>query len=145
MIRVRWYGGKLIDSDDSFPVPSDEDPFVYVERKTHHETEDSIKERFKIKRKFVAKYLTGALTLDSLIEKMVTKGIMTSSKAQEAKRLAQEIQASIVGRGFRPICRTVYHRTAFQSSTSNDVSEPQVDRDSTVLAERINFILYKYV
>eukprot|EP00928_Gymnodinium_smaydae_P021815 TRINITY_DN1853_c1_g2_i1.p1 TRINITY_DN1853_c1_g2~~TRINITY_DN1853_c1_g2_i1.p1 ORF type:complete len:989 (+),score=146.90 TRINITY_DN1853_c1_g2_i1:314-2968(+) len=100
LFRLRWYGDVRTPHGDEQ---------VFVERKTHHESwavESSVKERFGMKARDVPEYLAGKF------KPAVSDNLVS---------LADEIQAEVLSRGLRPVVRTVYQRTAFQASTSNDV------------------------
>lgn len=48
-------------------------------------------------------------------------GGSAGDKLAYAQNLAREVQSSVLTKGLRPVCRTVYHRTAFQSAANNEV------------------------
>eukprot|EP00928_Gymnodinium_smaydae_P039200 TRINITY_DN26821_c0_g1_i1.p1 TRINITY_DN26821_c0_g1~~TRINITY_DN26821_c0_g1_i1.p1 ORF type:complete len:977 (-),score=127.96 TRINITY_DN26821_c0_g1_i1:234-2795(-) len=100
LFRLRWYGDVRTPDDDEQ---------VFVERKTHHESwamESSVKERFGMKARDVPDFLAGKFK-PAVPDNLVA--------------LADEIQTEIISRAMRPVVRTVYQRTAFQASSSNDV------------------------
>lgn len=103
-IRLRWYGGMQNDT-------------IFVERKTHREDwtgEKSVKARFSMKEKNVNAYMRGSLLPAALFEK-ARKDKKKSEKAiAEDESLAREVQYSILKKGYRPVCRSFYNRTAFQ-------------------------------
>lgn len=103
-IRLRWYGGM-------------ENETIFVERKTHREDwtgEKSVKARFAMKEKNVNAYLRGELLPPAIFEKARKEGKKSEKAIAEDERLAAEIQYSILKKGYRPACRSFYHRTAFQ-------------------------------
>uniref|UniRef100_A0A093W3H9 Vacuolar transporter chaperone complex subunit 4 n=1 Tax=Talaromyces marneffei PM1 TaxID=1077442 RepID=A0A093W3H9_TALMA len=103
-IRLRWYGGMDVDQ-------------IFVERKTHREDwtgEKSVKARFPIKEKYVNAYLSGEMTVGAVFEKMRKEGKKTEQQIADWEALAKEIQYRVVTRHLMPVCRTFYHRTAFQ-------------------------------
>lgn len=103
-IRLRWYGG--MDTET-----------IFVERKTHREDwtgEKSVKARFAMKEKNVNAYLKGALLPEAIFEKARKDGKKPAAVINEDERLAKEIQYSILKKGYKPVCRSFYHRTAFQ-------------------------------
>ncbi|KAL2259414.1 hypothetical protein VTK26DRAFT_6918 [Humicola hyalothermophila] len=103
-IRLRWYGGMQNET-------------VFVERKTHREDwtgEKSVKARFAIKEKNVNSYLRGELLPAAIFEKARKEGKKSEKAIAEDERLAREIQWSILKKGYKPVCRSFYHRTAFQ-------------------------------
>jgi SPX domain protein involved in polyphosphate accumulation len=103
-IRLRWYGGMNSET-------------IFVERKTHREDwtgEKSVKARFSIKEKNVNAYLRGELLPPAIFEKARKEGKKSEKAIAEDERLAREIQWSVLRKGYRPVCRSFYHRTAFQ-------------------------------
>ncbi|KAI0486493.1 SPX-domain-containing protein [Xylaria cf. heliscus] len=103
-IRLRWYGGMQNDT-------------IFVERKTHREDwtgEKSVKARFSMKEKNVNAYMRGDLLPTALFEKARKDGKKSEKAIAEDESLAKEIQYSILKKGYRPVCRSFYNRTAFQ-------------------------------
>ncbi|KAF4594712.1 Vacuolar transporter chaperone 4 [Ophiocordyceps camponoti-floridani] len=103
-IRLRWYGGMKTET-------------VFVERKTHREDwtgEKSVKARFSVKEKNVNAYLSGELLPTALFDKARREGRKSEKAIAEDERLASEIQYAVLKRGYRPVCRSFYNRTAFQ-------------------------------
>ncbi|OKL55620.1 Vacuolar transporter chaperone 4 [Talaromyces atroroseus] len=103
-IRLRWYGGMDVDQ-------------IFVERKTHREDwtgEKSVKARFPMKEKYVNSYLSGDMTVGSVFEKMRKDGKKSEQQIADWEALAKEVQYRAVTRNLQPVCRTFYHRTAFQ-------------------------------
>ncbi|PNY20637.1 Vacuolar transporter chaperone 4 [Tolypocladium capitatum] len=103
-IRLRWYGGMQTET-------------IFVERKTHREDwtgEKSVKARFAIKEKNVNAYLRGELLPAAVFEKARKEGKKSEKAIAEDERLASEIQYSVLKKGYRPVCRSFYNRTAFQ-------------------------------
>ncbi|KAK4165779.1 vacuolar transporter chaperone 4 [Cladorrhinum sp. PSN259] len=103
-IRLRWYGGMQNET-------------IFVERKTHREDwtgEKSVKARFAIKEKNVNSYLRGELLPAAIFEKARKEGKKSEKAIAEDERLAREIQWSVLKKGYKPVCRSFYHRTAFQ-------------------------------
>ncbi|EOO03248.1 putative vacuolar transporter chaperone 4 protein [Phaeoacremonium minimum UCRPA7] len=103
-IRLRWYGGMSTET-------------IFVERKTHREDwtgEKSVKARFSLKEKNVNSYMKGDLLPAAVFEKARKEGKKSKAAIDEDERLAQEIQWSILKKGYRPVCRSFYNRTAFQ-------------------------------
>ncbi|KAI2636131.1 vacuolar transporter chaperone 4 [Xylaria nigripes] len=103
-IRLRWYGGMQNDT-------------IFVERKTHREDwtgEKSVKARFSMKEKNVNAYMRGDLLPTALFEKARKDGKKPEKAIAEDESLAREIQYSVLKRGYRPVCRSFYNRTAFQ-------------------------------
>ncbi|PHH86494.1 hypothetical protein CDD83_10184 [Cordyceps sp. RAO-2017] len=103
-IRLRWYGGMQNET-------------IFVERKTHREDwtgEKSVKARFSIKEKNVNAYLRGELLPPAIFEKARKEGKKSEKAIAEDERLASEIQYSVLKKGYRPVCRSFYNRTAFQ-------------------------------
>jgi hypothetical protein len=103
-IRLRWYGGMDVEQ-------------IFVERKTHREDwtgEKSVKARFGIKEKNVNAYMKGDLLPAAIFEKARKDGKKPTKAIDEDERLAKEIQYSIIKKGYEPVCRSFYHRTAFQ-------------------------------
>ena len=103
-IRLRWYGGMQNET-------------IFVERKTHREDwtgEKSVKARFSIKEKNVNSYLRGELLPAAIFEKARKEGKKSEKAIAEDERLAREIQWSVLKKGYKPVCRSFYHRTAFQ-------------------------------
>jgi SPX domain protein involved in polyphosphate accumulation len=103
-IRLRWYGGMKSET-------------IFVERKTHREDwtgEKSVKARFSLKEKNVNAYLRGELLPAAIFEKARKEGKKSEKAIAEGERLAREIQWSILKKGYKPVCRSFYHRTAFQ-------------------------------
>jgi SPX domain protein involved in polyphosphate accumulation len=103
-IRLRWYGGMKTET-------------IFVERKTHREDwtgEKSVKARFSIKEKNVNAYMKGELLPAAIFEKARKEGKKSEKAIAEDERLAAEIQYSVLRRGYKPVCRSFYNRTAFQ-------------------------------
>lgn len=103
-IRLRWYGG--MDSDN-----------IFVERKTHREDwtgEKSVKARFQVKEKNVNAYMRGNLLPVALFDKARKDRKRPAKAIAEDERLAAEVQWSILKKGYKPVCRSFYNRTAFQ-------------------------------
>ncbi|KAJ8125379.1 hypothetical protein O1611_g8260 [Lasiodiplodia mahajangana] len=103
-IRLRWYGGMQNDT-------------IFVERKTHREDwtgEKSVKARFSMKEKNVNAYMRGSLLPTALFEKARKDGKKSEKAIAEDESLAREVQYSILKKGYRPVCRSFYNRTAFQ-------------------------------
>jgi VTC domain len=103
-IRLRWYGG--MDTET-----------IFVERKTHREDwtgEKSVKARFAMKEKNVNAFMRGELLPAAIFEKARKDGKKSEKAITEDERLAKEIQYTILKRGYRPVCRSFYNRTAFQ-------------------------------
>lgn len=103
-IRMRWYGGMNTET-------------IFVERKTHREDwtgEKSVKARFALKEKNMNAYLKGELLPEAIFEKARKDGKKTAKQIDEDERLAKEIQYSVIKKGYVPVCRSFYNRTAFQ-------------------------------
>ncbi|CZR50398.1 related to polyphosphate synthetase [Phialocephala subalpina] len=103
-IRMRWYGD--VDNET-----------IFVERKTHREDwtgEKSVKARFSCKEKNMNAYLRGDLLPAALFEKARKDGKKSAKQINEDERLAKEIQYSVIQKGYVPVCRSFYNRTAFQ-------------------------------
>ena len=103
-IRLRWYGGMQNET-------------IFVERKTHREDwtgEKSVKARFALKEKNVNSYLRGELLPAAIFEKAKKEGKKSPKAIAEDERLAAEIQYSVLKKGYKPVCRSFYNRTAFQ-------------------------------
>ncbi|KAK4248466.1 vacuolar transporter chaperone 4 [Corynascus novoguineensis] len=103
-IRLRWYGGMQNET-------------IFVERKTHREDwtgEKSVKARFSLKEKNVNAYMRGELLPAAIFEKARKEGKKSEKAIAEDERLAREIQWSVLKKGYKPVCRSFYHRTAFQ-------------------------------
>ncbi|TVY59619.1 Vacuolar transporter chaperone, partial [Lachnellula suecica] len=103
-IRLRWYGGMGTET-------------IFVERKTHREDwtgEKSVKARFAMKEKNVNAYLKGDLLPEAIFEKARKDGKKPTKVIDEDERLAKEVQYSVLKKGYKPVCRSFYHRTAFQ-------------------------------
>ncbi|KAK7414320.1 vacuolar transporter chaperone [Neonectria punicea] len=103
-IRLRWYGGMQTET-------------IFVERKTHREDwtgEKSVKARFAIKEKNVNSYMKGELLPAAIFEKARKEGKKSEKAIAEDERLASEVQYSVLKKGYKPVCRSFYNRTAFQ-------------------------------
>ncbi|EQB57050.1 VTC domain-containing protein [Colletotrichum gloeosporioides Cg-14] len=103
-IRLRWYGGMQSEN-------------IFVERKTHREDwtgEKSVKARFSLKEKNVNSYMRGELLPAALFEKARKEGKKPEKQIAEDERLAAEVQYSVLKKGYKPVCRSFYNRTAFQ-------------------------------
>ncbi|TGO25440.1 hypothetical protein BPAE_0080g00320 [Botrytis paeoniae] len=103
-IRLRWYG----DVDNEH---------IFVERKTHREDwtgEKSVKARFGIKEKNVNAYMKGEMLPAAIFEKARKEGKKPLKAIEEDERLAREVQYSVIKKGYVPVCRSFYNRTAFQ-------------------------------
>jgi hypothetical protein len=103
-IRLRWYGG--MDTEQ-----------IFVERKTHREDwtgEKSVKARFGIKEKNVNAFMKGEMLPAAVFEKARKDGKKPTKAIDEDERLAKEVQYSVLKKGYVPVCRSFYNRTAFQ-------------------------------
>ncbi|OIW34555.1 SPX-domain-containing protein [Coniochaeta ligniaria NRRL 30616] len=103
-IRLRWYGGMQTET-------------IFVERKTHREDwtgEKSVKARFALKEKNVNAYMRGELLPAAIFEKAKKEGKKSLKAIAEDERLAAEVQYSVLKKGYKPVCRSFYNRTAFQ-------------------------------
>lgn len=103
-IRLRWYGG--MDTDK-----------IFVERKTHREDwtgEKSVKARFQVREKHVNPYMRGEMLPAAILDKQRKTGKRSQSDYDKDEQLAQEIQWEVLKKGYVPVCRSFYHRTAFQ-------------------------------
>lgn len=103
-IRLRWYGGMETET-------------IFVERKTHREDwtgEKSVKARFALKEKNVNAYMKGELLPAAIFEKARKDGKKSDKAIAEDERLAKEVQYSVLKKGYVPVCRSFYNRTAFQ-------------------------------
>lgn len=90
---------------------------IFVERKTHREDwtgEKSVKARFGIKEKNVNAYMKGELLPAAIFEKARKEGKKPLKAIEEDERLAREVQYSVIKKGYVPVCRSFYNRTAFQ-------------------------------
>lgn len=90
---------------------------IFVERKTHREDwtgEKSVKARFAMKEKNVNSYLKGEMLPAAIFEKARKDGKKSEKAIAEDQRLASEIQYSVIKKGYKPVCRSFYNRTAFQ-------------------------------
>mmetsp|Transcript_18974 Transcript_18974/g.48381 ORF Transcript_18974/g.48381 Transcript_18974/m.48381 type:complete len:836 (-) Transcript_18974:175-2682(-) len=129
LVRIRWYGDLTSDNSEAF-----------VERKTHHESwvlEDSVKERFNLKRKHIVPYLKGEWTPDKKLDKLVALGKLQPEKAKKQKELAANIFALIQEKKLRPFVRTVYRRSAYQLASTNEV-RISLDTDLFMVNERVD-------
>eukprot|EP01127_Copromyxa_protea_P013149 TRINITY_DN3502_c0_g1_i2.p1 TRINITY_DN3502_c0_g1~~TRINITY_DN3502_c0_g1_i2.p1 ORF type:complete len:512 (+),score=50.98 TRINITY_DN3502_c0_g1_i2:35-1570(+) len=109
LIRVRWYGNYGRN--------------VFIEQKTHHEAwvdQVSVKERFQMESEHVKGYLLGTKTYKDWIPKLRAKGVSNETLASNWA-LANEIAKNIQTHDLHPVIRTVYLRTAFQLTSSNNV------------------------
>ncbi|KAG0254472.1 vacuolar transporter chaperone [Mortierella polycephala] len=105
-IRIRWYG----------PTPTNNGQ-CFLERKVHREKwtgEQSVKERFPIKTKYIDPYLAGDYTMDVKFAKLRSRGQKSVKDVDLMQKLADEVQQSIVTKRMRPTIRAFYRRTAFQ-------------------------------
>ncbi|KAF9573430.1 vacuolar transporter chaperone [Mortierella alpina] len=105
-IRIRWYG----------PTPT-ENGQCFLERKVHREKwtgEQSVKERFPIKTKYIDPYLAGDYTMDVKFAKLRARGQKSVKDVELMQKLANDVQTSIVTKKMRPTIRAFYRRTAFQ-------------------------------
>ncbi|KAF9111209.1 vacuolar transporter chaperone [Mortierella sp. AM989] len=107
-IRIRWYG----------PTPTDNGQ-CFLERKVHREKwtgEQSVKERFPIKTKYINSYLAGDYAMDVKFAKLRARGQKSVKDVELMQKLASDVQKSIVTKKMRPTIRAFYRRTAFQLS-----------------------------
>lgn len=116
LFRFRWYGPR------SGPNQS-----VYVERKTHMGPEKkkagllSVKERFMVKWSDISDLLSGKMDLTKRVEEPLRAAGESEEAVAYAMNLANECQLEIAARRLQPVVTTVYYRTAFQLSSSNNV------------------------
>ncbi|KAF3762581.1 SPX-domain-containing protein [Cryphonectria parasitica EP155] len=123
-IRLRWYGSMETDK-------------IFVERKTHREDwtgEKSVKERFDIREKHVNSYMKGEMLPAAIIDKQRKTGKKPKADYDKAEKLAQEIQWEVLKKGYEPVCRSFYHRTAFQFPGDLRV-RISLDTDLTLIRE----------
>jgi len=115
LVRARWYGddadvsgvygdaAAARDDDDD----DDDDDDVFLERKSHHESwsvDDSVKERFKLARRELAGFISGAIDPSARF-----------ASDASARALATEISRDeIEARRLTPSLRVDYRRAAFQ-------------------------------
>ncbi|KAF9434693.1 vacuolar transporter chaperone [Entomortierella beljakovae] len=105
-IRIRWYG----------PTPTANGQ-CFLERKVHREKwtgEQSVKERFPIKTKYINPYLAGEYKMDVKFAKLRARGQKSVKDVEVMQKLANDVQTSIVTKKMRPTIRAFYRRTAFQ-------------------------------
>jgi SPX domain protein involved in polyphosphate accumulation len=95
--------------------------FVFVERKIHHQDESSTKDRFKIERRLLPQFMLGTLDIEEEFKSMVRHKELKKDELERAVALARSCQLQIVELGLKPQIRTVYYRTAFQQPSNNDV------------------------
>ncbi|KAJ4422791.1 vacuolar transporter chaperone [Gnomoniopsis sp. IMI 355080] len=123
-IRLRWYGG--MDTDK-----------IFVERKTHREDwtgEKSVKARFDIREKHVNSYMKGEMLPAAIVEKARKTGKKKQSDYDLDEKLAQEVQWEVLKHKYEPVCRSFYHRTAFQFPGDLRV-RISLDTDLTLIRE----------
>lgn len=122
LLRVRWYGGEML-AGDSLPTPGRK-ATIFVERKTHNQRwtgEVSKKDRFPLDLPLLPGYLSGELSAEKVFEIMLLQGSISAGNARAQLELAKDCQRTILSMGQGPMVRTVFHRTAFQSASSNEV------------------------
>lgn len=123
LIRIRWYGGEMLPGTVA-PSPLPSEKYMFVERKTHHESwsgKNSKKERFPIRREKLSDLMRGQLNVRDEIDLAVRNGVSKSNETEYSINLASECQDAFMSRKLRPKIRSVYHRTAFQKSSTNVV------------------------
>jgi len=107
LVRIRWYGS-------SVNPPS----YVFMERKTRqagtYKVDESVKERFRIKRENVMPYMNGTWSTQKKLENMVLRKQLKEDKAERMKVTSFDIQSEIVTKRLGPAVRTVCRRSAFQ-------------------------------
>ncbi|KAI7860286.1 VTC domain-containing protein [Circinella umbellata] len=103
-IRLRWYGAETSQE-------------IYVERKTHHapwlDGQKSIKERFRLDKSHVDKYLAGQYTPQMVAENLLSLK-KKKSVAEKARATSASVYNSIYQRKLNPVLRCFYNRLAFQ-------------------------------
>jgi hypothetical protein len=120
-LRLRWYGG--MDTDQ-----------IFVERKTHREDwtgEKSVKARFAVKEKNVNGFMKGEILPPKAV---YVKDQTNVKKIEEDERLAREVQYSVLKKGYVPVCRSFYNRTAFQLPADQRV-RISLDTELTMVRE----------
>ena len=129
LFRLRWYGGAAPAADgagvNDMPLPPAHGT-VYLERKTHRdkkvsEGQPSTKERFPLAMSLVSAFLSGQISPERCFETMALTGHIKAGAGDKHLALAQACQQTIISQRLVPKVRTVYHRTAFQRSDSNQV------------------------
>lgn len=123
-IRLRWYGGMDTES-------------VFVERKTHREDwtgEKSVKARFGIKEKNVNAFMKGDVLPEAVFEKARKDGKKSKAELDLDESLAKEVQYSVIKKGYVPVCRSFYNRTAFQLPADQRV-RISLDTELTMVRE----------
>lgn len=92
-IRLRWYGS----------VEEGGSQEIFVERKVEQEEETGeLKDRFAIKDKYVAAYLSGEYSMEKTLRKMKENKATTQKEIEDFEKLTTEIQRVIVGKKLQP-------------------------------------------
>ena len=92
---------------------------VFVEQKTHHENlNGSYKERFHLSPGDVFDFVRGTYKLEDFVS-FLEQEEQSDEYIKNACKLFAEVQSSIGQRGFSPVLRTNYRRSAFQDPHSN--------------------------
>lgn len=108
-LRLRWYG-QLAD-----------DPTIYLEKKEMKEGDASTEQRFRIKKKYIQRFIEGKYSMEKTVQKMEQRGTKDQQDVGEFKAAVKDIQSLIEDRGLQPVLRANYTRTAFQIPGDNRV------------------------
>ncbi|GMI07268.1 hypothetical protein TrVE_jg10653 [Triparma verrucosa] len=102
LLRFRWYG------DDE---PQEKGDKVFIEIKTHMNTEPSLKERFSLSPSKAALFEK---------ERGEVQGGVWVAGDEHAQALAQRATALFKEKGLRRVLRSEYYRTAFEDPSNSD-------------------------
>lgn len=114
LVRFRWYGENNLEPDKD----------IFIERKIHHEGfsgAKSVKERGILPQKDILEYMNGKFDIEKYFADMAKEGRKDEKTRREMHDICVEVDDMIKNKQLQPIIRTSYYRSAFQSSTNNQV------------------------
>ena len=101
-LRLRWYG-RLQDN-----------PEIFLERKTMVKGDESEETRISIKEKYVQPFIEGKYKMEKTVGKLQAQQGQTVLDTERYRQTVEEIQQFIMENNLQPMLRATYTRTAFQ-------------------------------
>ena len=101
-LRLRWYG-HLNDN-----------PEIFIEKKTTEENGDSDEVRFPIKMKYIQPFISGEYKMEKSLNKLEERQGKESDAFVRLQNSVDDIQSFIKNNSLQPMLRANYSRTAFQ-------------------------------
>ena len=101
-LRLRWYGSLQ------------NNPEIFLERKSLVEGGDREETRISIKEKYVQSFIEGKYKMEKSVRKLQEQQGQTVVDTERYRQTVQEMQQFIMKNNLRPMLRATYTRTAFQ-------------------------------